>query len=49
MFEGRMPSLLSGALSQTSLYHLHMTRLSGLLPELHIAVMNREAAHCLLP
>lgn len=32
VFEGRMPSFLSRALSQTSVYHLHMTKLSSLPP-----------------
>lgn len=39
MFEGRTPSPLSGALSQTSVYHRHMTRLSR-LPPARSAVMN---------
>lgn len=47
MFEGRTPSLLSGALSQASVYYLHVTTLSALPPELCLVVINTGRACCL--
>lgn len=44
-----MPSLLSGALSQSSVYHLHMTRLSGLSPRALLGCDKHKTTHFLHP
>lgn len=49
MFEGRMLSFLSGAHSQMSVYHLHMTKLSGLPPRALLGCDKHKTAHFLHP
>lgn len=49
VFLGRMPSFLSEALSQISVCHLHMTKLSGLPPQALLGCDKHKTTHFLHP